>query len=178
MTTAAPHDPTADIPVDPNADGRGVWVRRGFLSLLALLVVLALFGFFGIHSRTVSASSPHGDMTVEVHYAQVARAGLAVPFQVTVRRPSGFDGDVTVAVSSSYLDLFDRNSVDPEPAGGHAGERATTWRFDEVPGTTFVMTIDMQVQGGRHFGRSGFVTVRDRGDGTVAHTTFKTWLAP
>src|SRR4051812_3511829 len=128
MTTAAPHDPTADIPVDPNADGRGVWVRRGFLSLLALLVVLALFGFFGIHSRTVSASSPHGDMTVEVHYAQVARAGLAVPFQVTVRRPSGFDGDVTVAVSSLYPHLFDRNSLVPPPPRGPARERAAPRR--------------------------------------------------
>src|SRR6187401_1427985 len=169
MSTASPIDPTADLRVDPNADSRGVWVRRALITVLAAIVVLALFGFLGIHSRTVSASSSRGGMQVDVHYAQVARAGLAVPFEVTVHRRRGFDGDLTISVSSSYLALFDRNSVDPEPAGGNANERATTWRFDEPHGSTFVMSIDMQVQAGQHFGRSGFVTVRDQGDGTVAH---------
>lgn len=178
MTAAPPRDPTADLPVDPSAGSRGIWIRRAFLSLLVAIVVLALFGFFGVHSRTVAASSGNGDLHVDVHYAQVARAGLAVPFDVTVRRRDGFDGDLTVSVSSSYLALFDRNSVDPEPAGGRADERATTWRFDQPRGSTFVMTIDMQVQSGQHFGRRGFVTVRDQGDGTAARATFKTWLAP
>ena len=178
MNRTRPAQPTADVPVDPRAGARGVWIRRAFLTVLAAIVILALFGFFGIHSRTVSASARNGGMSIEVHYAQVARAGLAVPFDVTVHRPRGFDGDLTVSISSSYLALFDRNSVDPEPAGGYAGEHATTWRFDEVRGTTFVMTIDMQVQSGKHFGRSGFVSVRDHGDNTVARATFKTWLAP
>ena len=178
MSTAPAMDPTADVPVDPEAGSRGLWVRRGFLTLLALVVVLALFGFLGVHSRTVSASSSGGGMDLEVHYAQVARAGLAVPFDVTVTRRHGFSGDVTVSVSSSYLDLFDRNAVDPEPSGGHRNGVATSWRFDQPHGKTFVMSIDMQVQSGRHFGRKGFVTVRDGGDGTVAHATFKTWLAP
>ena len=166
------------MPVDPDAGARGVWIRRAVITVLAAIVVLALFGFLGIRSRTVAASSRDGATHIDVRYAQVARAGLAVPFEVTVRRPGGFDGDLTIAVSSSYLDLFDRSGVDPEPAGGAAGPRAITWRFDEVHGTTFVMSMDMQVQAGKHFGRTGFVTVRDRGDGTVARATFKTWLAP
>ena len=166
------------MPADPEAGARGLWLRRAFLTLLAVIVVVALFGFLGIRSRTVSASSRNGDMDLDVHYAQVARAGLAVPFEVTVTRRDGFSGDVTVSISSSYLDLFDRNAIDPEATAGHTSELATTWRFDQPHGTTFVMTIDMQVQGGRHFGREGFVTVRDHGDDTVAHATFKTWLAP
>ena len=85
MSTASPIDPTADLRVDPNADSRGVWVRRALITVLAAIVVLALFGFLGIHSRTVSASSSRGGMQVDVHYAQVARAGLAVPFEVTAR---------------------------------------------------------------------------------------------
>jgi hypothetical protein len=178
MSALRPAQPTADVPVDPNAGSRGIWVRRAFLSLLALVVVLALFGVFGVHSRTVAASSSDGGMKIEVHYAQVARAGLAVPFSVTVTRSDGFSGDVSIGVSSSYLDLFDRNSVDPEPAGGRSNAHTTTWRFDEPHGTTFVMTIDMQVQAGQHFGRDGFVTVVDHGDGAVARATFKTWLAP
>jgi hypothetical protein len=178
MSTASPRDPTADVPVDAEAGSRGVWVRRGFLTLLAAIVVLALLGVFGVHSRTVAADSSTGGMTIEVHYAQVARAGLAVPFTVTVTRSHGFTGDLAIGVSSSYLDLFDRNSVDPEPTGGRSNARTTTWRFDEPHSRTFVMTIDMQVQSGQHFGRSGFVTVRDHGDGTTARATFKTWLAP
>jgi hypothetical protein len=42
-----------------------------------------------------------------VHYAEVARAGLDVPFRITVQWQSGVDQDVTLAVSSEYLDLFD-----------------------------------------------------------------------
>jgi hypothetical protein len=178
MSTAPPRVPTADLPVDPSADSRGIWIRRALVTVLAAIVVLALLGFFGVHSRTVSASSSDGGMQLDVHYAQVARAGLAVPFEVTVRRRRGFDGDLSISVSSSYLAMFDRNSVDPEPAGGNANERATTWRFDQPHGNVFVMSIDMQVQAGRHFGRTGFVIVRDQGDGMVARATFKTWLAP
>ena len=72
--------------------------------------------FSAYNYASVDASPPDGAVTRQGNYAQIARAGLDVPFRIPVERPGGFDQDVTVAVSSEYLDLFDRTSVDPEPA--------------------------------------------------------------
>src|SRR5581483_8031124 len=98
--------------------------------VLALTVVVAagLLGFLGVHTTTESARAGDGT-TLEVHFADVARAGLAVPFEITVHRTGGFHGDVFLAVSSRYLDLFDRNTISPPPVSGTADERVTVWRF-------------------------------------------------
>src|SRR4051794_24530364 len=117
-SATTPQDPTADFTPDAQAGSRGVWGRRMFLGLLAVIVVLAILGFAGVRSRTVAATSRDRSMEIEVQYAQIARAGLDVPFEITVTRRGGFSGDLAVHVSSSYLDLFDRNTVDPEPSSG------------------------------------------------------------
>ena len=170
--------PTVDIEPDEHAGSRAVWLRRAFLSLLALIVVAGLLGFLGVRSQTSTAQSRSGDVSLDVHYAQVARAGLDVPFEITVHRPGGFDDDVTLAVSSSYLELFNRNSIDPEPSSSTSTSDAVIWRFDRPPGDTLAVSVDMQVQYGRHFGRNGFVSVLDRDRNAIARTTFKTWLSP
>ena len=38
-----------------------------------------------------------------MHYAQVARAGLDVPFQITVQRRGGFGRGVTIAVVTTLV---------------------------------------------------------------------------
>jgi hypothetical protein len=177
MTSATRSAPTADLRPDPDAGARAIWVRRAFMSVLALIVLAAIFGFLGVRSRTVSTHSTNGAVTMDVHYAQFARAGLDVPFDITVHRRGGFQDDVVVAVSSSYLELFDRNAMDPDPSSATSTSDAVIWRFDPPPGDTFVMSIDMKVQNGRHFGKSGWAEVRESGR-PVARATFKTWLAP
>ena len=95
-----------------------------------------------------------------------------------MQRRGGFDDDVTLAVSSSYLELFNRNAIDPEPSSSTATSNEVIWRFDRPPGDTLVVSVDMQVQYGRHFGRNGFVAVLDHDRNAIARTTFKTWLSP
>jgi hypothetical protein len=169
---------TADVPIDLHQGSVAIWARRGFLSLLAVIVLAGATGFLGVKSRTANSSSADGATSVHVHYAQVARAGLDVPFQITIHRRGGFDGDVTLAVSSSYLELFDRNTMDPEPSSSTTTERDTVWHFDQPPGETFVVSLDMQVQKGRHWGRSGTVEVLGSDGTPTAHLTVKTWLSP
>lgn len=178
MSTAPPSDPTADLAPAPDAGARGAWVRRGFLAVLATVVGLALFGWLGVRSRSTRAQSADGSLAIEVTYAQVARAGLDVPFRVKVTRPGGFAGQVSVRVSSAYLELFDVGGVHPEASGGSSTPVSAAWEFDRPRGPAFEFSLDMQVQGGKHFGRSGLVVVRDHGDGATARATFKTWLAP
>jgi hypothetical protein len=40
------------------------------------------------------------------------------------------------------------------------------------------ISVDMQVQGGRHWGRTGTVAVLDDDGSALVHVDFKTWLAP
>jgi hypothetical protein len=148
------------------------------MTLLAIVVVLGLLDLLGVKYRTVDARSADGAVTLDVHYAQIARAGLDVPFRITVERPGDFDQDVAVAISSDYLDLFDRASVDPTPASATATPQDVIWRFDPPPGDTLEISVDMQVHGGRHWGRAGTVTVLDGAGSPLVHVHFKTWLVP
>jgi hypothetical protein len=168
---------TIDVPLSSDAGPAAVWLRRAFLSLLFLVVVAGLLGFLGVRSRTVVATANDHSARLSVHYAQVARAGLDVPFDISVERAQASDRDVVVAVPSSYLDLFDISEIEPEPTSSTATATSVIWHFDAPPRHEFTVSVDMQVQGGRHFGRSGFVSLLD-GKTTVAHVSFHTWLSP
>jgi hypothetical protein len=156
---------------------RGLWGRRIFLSLLAIVVVAGLFDLLGVRSTTTTARAPDGT-ALSLHYAQVARAGLDVPFEITVRQPNRFTDSVKIAVSTSYLSLFDLNGTQPQPSSSTATQDQIIWEFDPPPGNVLVVTLDMTVQGGRHWGRSGSVTLLDREDHTIVRSTFHTWLSP
>ncbi len=169
---------TAGVAPDPNAGVRGVWLRRVVIALLAVVVVAGALDLLGVHSHTVDAASADGGTRLSVHYAAIARAGLDVPFELTVQRAGGFDGDVTVAVSAEYLDLFDRNAIDPEPSESTGTPDVVVWRFRPPPGDTLRVSVDMQVQGGRHWGKSGSVAVLDDAGDPVVRVHLTTWLAP
>jgi hypothetical protein len=177
VTSAAPRQPTTDVPVDLNAGTRAIWVRRAFLTLLTAIVIVGLAGWFGVRARTVGTSSRDGSVQLQVRYPQIARAGLAVPLDITVTRRGGFDDDIVLAMSSNYLELFDVNAISPEPDAATASERSIVWRFTPPRGSTFRVSLDAEVQGGRHWGRDGRVAVLDDGV-PVAVVTFKTWLSP
>jgi len=170
--------PTADVSTDPSTWKRSIWWRRLFLALLALVVLAGLAGFFGVRSRTVSAHSASNGVTLHVTYAQSARAGLDVPLQIEVHRKGGFDHDVILLVSSDYLALFNRNSIDPQPDSETSTAHNTRWEYSAPPTDTFVVTVDMEVQQGRHWGRSGAVAVVDHHGHVLARVSFRTWLAP
>lgn len=177
VAPVAVHTSTADVPVDPGAGARAIWGRRVLLSLLVLVVLAGITGLLGVRARTVTARNASDGVTLDVHYAQVARAGLDVPFEITVHRRGGFTGEVTVAISRAYLDMFDQNAIDPEPASETGNAQELVWHFDPPAGDTLVVSLDMQVQGGRHWGKSGYVAVRERGR-SLARATFTTHLAP
>jgi hypothetical protein len=169
---------TDGVSTDPRIGARMVWIRRAFIALLALVVAAGAIGLLGVRSRTVTAMSADANTSLSVEYAQVARAGLDVPFRVTIHRNGGFDQDLTVVMSSDYLDLFDRNTVDPEPSESTATDQSVIWRFSPPPTDTFEITVDMQVQGGRHWGRGGSAAVLADDGSPLVQVTFKTWLVP
>src|SRR5439155_26835948 len=92
---------------------RGRGLRRLFTLVIVALLVFALVGLLGVRTTTISAAG--GGYRLQLHYAKVVRPGLAVPWELRVTSAGGFDGPVTLATKSSYLDIYDENSLDPDP---------------------------------------------------------------
>ncbi|MCA1982274.1 hypothetical protein [Nocardioides nematodiphilus] len=155
---------------------RAAWGRRGFLGLMLVFVLLALFGFLGMRQHTVSATG--GGYRLELRYASIARAGQDVPWELTITRDGGFDGPVTIETTSAYFDIFESQGITPEPSKETAGGTWDRMTFDPPDGDTLVIGLDIYVQPASQQGRSG--TARVLGpDGTpVASVDFRTRLLP
>jgi hypothetical protein len=174
---SSPDSSTVDVPLTAGTGRAAIWFRRAFLLLLFVVVVVGLVGYLGIRSRTVVAATNDHSAVLRVHYAQVARAGLDVPFVISVERTRPTDREVVLAIPTNYLELFDIGAISPDPTSSTATSTAVIWRFDPPPGRDLTVSVDMQVQGGRHWGRAGSVSLLDDG-ATVAHVSFHTWLSP
>ena len=144
------------------------------LALLGVLVAAAL-GAFGprVAERTTTADG----WTTSVRYAPVSRAGLDLPFTVTVRRPGGFTDDVTIAITSGYLRILDQQSMGPEPAEQTRDATWTYLTFTAPEGDTLRVDVEAYVRALRHAGASGRVAVLDDGR-LVAPVDVRTRIAP
>lgn len=151
------------------------WGRRGFLLVILLVVIAALCGYLGMRTGTVAASS--GGYRLQLDYAQIARPGMDVPWQLTITRTGGFDGPVVVEATNAYFDMFESQGITPEPSKETAD--GTWWRmtFDEPPGDTLVIDLDIYVQPFSQVGHSGTARVLDQGR-PVASVDFRTRLVP
>lgn len=155
--------------------GLAIWGRRGFLLLLLLFVVAGLLGFLGV--RTSTAHTEADGWTVAVEHATVARAGLDVPWQVTVTHPGGFGKELTLAVTGDYFDIFETQGFSPEPSDETRDGQTLYLTFQAPPGDTFVVAYDAYIQPSAQTGRDGTVAVMVDGD-RVATTDFRTRLLP
>ena len=149
--------------------------RRLLVGLLTVIVVAGAAGLFGVRSSEATASG--GGWTVSVTYASVARAGLDVPWKVTVRREGGFRGPIMLAVAADYFDIYESQGLDPEPSAETADGERLYWTFDPPPGDELSIDFDAYIQPSSQLGAAGEVTVLD-GGGAVVSVPFRTWLVP
>ncbi len=149
--------------------------RRVFIVGLFVFLGLGLAGALGVRTGTVAASGVGYEL--EVTYARVTRPGLATPWSATVRHPGGFDGPITIAVSSEYFDMFDENGLDPDPTGSTADGDYVYWQFDPPDGDVFEVSFDARIEPARQWGREGVTLLMD-GDKVIAEARYKTWVLP
>ncbi len=149
--------------------------RRVIIGALCLFLLAAALGAFGVRTRSVTSTA--GDYELTVEYATVTRPGLATPWAIEVVRPAGFDGPITLAASSAYLDMFDENGLDPDPSKATADGDFVHWEFDPPPADTLSVSFDARIEPARQWGRSGVVKliVDDR---VLTQVTFRTWVMP
>ena len=154
----------------------GVVSRRIVLGLMALVVLVGAAGFLGVKARTVSASGSGYTMTLT--YPQLARPGLDIPWRLTLRHPGGFSGDITVAVSNRYWDIFEFQGLHPSPSDESANSKFVYMTWDPPPtGDSFSVSLDTYVQPSSQVGRHA-TTALIVGDSQVAEVRYTTWLVP
>jgi hypothetical protein len=171
---------TAPERSDRQSVGRERYARRAFAAGLFVFLALGLAGVFGVW--TTSSSATGGGYHVRVSHARVTRPGLATPFAIEVSRADGspLREPVTLAVSSSYLAMFDDNGMDPQPSSETAGPDQVVWEFEPPPeadGDALVVTLDARLEPAVQWGRDGFVRLMDGSD-VAAEVRFHTWVAP
>lgn len=162
---------------DAHASRRSRGLRRAGMSAVGLVVLLGLSGVLGIRSSTSTARSPDG-WSLAVRHAQVTRAGIAVPFHVTVRHAGGFDGPVTLSLSSDLMERFDFQNFYPNPAKETATEDRLIYEFDPPPGDTFRLSVDARTSPDQN-GSTAVYRTSVLADGRpVAEVAFRMWVVP
>lgn len=169
----SPDDSTlTNVPPPP---ARTPVLRRIALAVLTLVLVAAGAGLLGVKSGTVTAT---GDgYVLQLQYATIARAGLDVPFDVTLTHEGGFDGDIVLAMTAAYFDIFEHQGVTPEPDSESSEGPMVYLTFPAPMKDEFRMGFDIYIQGSSQVGASGEVwLVVD--DEPVLRVAFKTVLVP
>lgn len=137
----------------------GLWARRAWLVVLLVVVLAGVAGLLGVRTTTVSASG--GGYRISVTYASLARAGLDVPWQVTVVNPDGFGKEVTVAVTGDYFDIYEAQGFTPEPSASVRDADFVYLTFDAPEGDVFTVDYDAYIQPSSQVGRHATVSVVD-----------------
>lgn len=176
MTEPGAHRSTLDDVRPASAGPRPVRGRSTLVGLLLLIVVAGAAGLFGV--RTTTSGGSAGPYEISVEHAWVARAGLDVPWTVTIHRDGGFTGPITVAVTSSYFDIYESQGLDPEPATQTADAEFLYWTFDPPPaGEDLTIDFDAYIQPSSQWGASGQLRLLDDG-APVVGVSFTTVLVP
>lgn len=142
--------------------------------MLSLFVLAALTQQLGMRTDTVQGSS--GDLAVTIRYADRARGALASAFSIDIERPGGFDGQIEVRTTQSYLEIFDDNGLEPDPESTTTEGGYVIWTFDPPPGDTLNIVLDVRIEPGV-FGRERGTTIVSAGDEVVT-LDYTTWVAP
>lgn len=162
--------------LETDSEGRvAIWTRRGFLTLLLAFVLAGLTGLLGVRSTTASAEQQ--GWSLSLRHAGVARAGLDVPWQVTVRHEGGFDADVVLAVTGDYFDIYETQGFSPEPSDDTRDGTTRYLTFAAPPGDTLVVSYDGYIQPSSQAGRDGTLSVDVNGSPVVS-VDFDTFLLP
>jgi hypothetical protein len=169
-----PESSLADVDEGPEA--AAVWVRRLFVTALLLLVVAALTGYLGV--RTSTSTATDGDYELTLEYADISRAGLDTPWQVTVTHEGGYDQELILAVTSDYFDIFETQGFFPDPSAVTRDADTLYLTFDAPQGDVFTVSYDAYIQPSSQQGKGGSVSVIGADGQPMATVDFDTWLWP
>lgn len=143
--------------------------------LMALIVLAGASGWLGVRAATAHSAGFGYDMTLV--YPRIARPGLDVPWNLRLTHPGGFKGQITVAISANYFDIFEYQDFHPESSGETSDAKFVYLTFTPPKGDVFTLSFDTYVQPASQIGRDAETKVIIGGV-TVADAHYSTWLVP
>ena len=160
----------------PSQERAGAWGRRAVLTLLLAIVVAGASGLLGVW--TSIDNDVGGGYALSVEHASIARAGLDVPWEVTVTREGGFDKTITLAVTGDYFDIYETQGFTPEPSAMVRDAETLFLTFDAPEGDTFTVDYDAYIQPASQRGERATVAVVDADMEPIASVDIDTLLLP
>jgi hypothetical protein len=141
----------ADIPDtivlrrDRDLVGRGweIWLRRGLLGLLVLVVLLALANVFGQRPQTsVVRSAP-----ASLHLYAPARVRSGLLFEARFRVSANRDvKNAVLVLGSGWLEGMSVNTIEPSPTSEASANGKLSLTLGHVPaGNSFVLFMQFQI---------------------------------
>lgn len=151
------------------------WLRRAGTLLLVAIVIAGAASLFGVSESTVEASGGGYDLAVE--YAEVSRPRLETPWKARVVNGEGFDGPISMRITSEYWEQFDVNGISPEPDATRRDGRYLIMEFARPTGSEFVLSLDGRLSPATQRSQSATTAllVNDR---VVAEVSYKTKVMP
>jgi hypothetical protein len=109
--------------------------------------------------------------------ALIARAGLDVPWRVTIEHPDGFDEDITIGVTARYFDIFETQGFHPSPDMETGDGNLVYLTFTAPAGSIFSADFDAYIQPSSQLSeRADVVLMVD--DRPLMSVSYTTWLVP
>jgi hypothetical protein len=133
----------AGVSVHP-ADRIARWASRLFVLFLLLICIAASIGLLGGH--TTSASQTRGGYHLHLSYPGIIRPGLDTFWELKVVHPGGFKGQITVAVTATYFDLFETQGFYPTPSVTTRDGSYVYLKFTPPQGNVFTVMFDSYLQ--------------------------------
>lgn len=153
-----------------------VWLRRGAVAVLTLVLIAALLGYLGLRTQTANGSG-HG-YRLSVQYPAVARAGLDIVWNVEVQHPGGFGKQITLRLTSDYADILEQQGLSPQPSDETQDGQWDYLTFSAPPGDTFDFGVDAYIQPASQQGRSAEIAVVDAQRRPLVSVSYRTRLLP
>jgi hypothetical protein len=120
-----------------------VWIRRGLLTLLTALPVLALFNLFGQRPATSRAATPAASL--KVYSPTRLRGGLLYEarFTIVARRELK---NATLVLDPGWLEGISVNTIEPSPVGESSRNGRLALQLGHIPkGRTYRLFMQFQV---------------------------------
>ena len=172
-STAPPTVPLARV-------RRARLLRRVFFAVICLILLAAVLGGLGVHTRTATASG--GGYELSVTFDDITRSGLPGNMGIEIRRTGGgpWPPTIDVSMTSSYGDILDTNATDPEPVESYTTGERTVQRFSTPPaGDTMTVSVDARVQPGVQWHRArGEVAILDDAGRDAVTVKISTFVMP
>jgi hypothetical protein len=136
-------DSFATLEREPTGVTAGLWVRRGILTLLGVLVLLALLNRYGQRPATSVVRAPAA--TLRLSAPAHVRGGLFFQSRLDIRAAQAIDHP-RIVLEDGWVEGMQVNSIEPAPVGEATRSGRVVLSYDALkPGDVLRVWLQFEV---------------------------------